>query len=44
MLIERAQAKKVRVRDVLREMVGLDSALADERPNLVDTMLGDGGR
>lgn len=30
MLIERAQAKKVRVRDVLRDMVGLDSPVADE--------------
>lgn len=29
-LIERAQGKNVRVRDVLREMVGLDSALSEE--------------
>ncbi len=29
-LIERAQSKNVRVRDVLREMVGLDSAMSEE--------------
>lgn len=29
-LIERAQSRNVRVRDVLREMVGLDSALSEE--------------